>query len=116
MLLAWLAYPLLLLALCGGLGLLIDTLSGKRLAGALIAPAGFVALVLLAQVAAFLGVSIAAITTGAIVLAGIGVAAAMPWRFGRPDPWAVAAALGAFLLFAAPVLLLRPPDLRSLGP
>jgi hypothetical protein len=114
-LLAWLAYPLLLLVLCAGLGLLLDALCGKRLPGALIAPAGFVAFVVLAQVASLLGAGIGAIATGTILLAGIGVAAAMPWRFGRPDPWAALASLAAFLLFAAPVLLSGHPTFAVYG-
>ena len=35
---AWVAYPLVLLALCAGLGLLVDAASGRRLPGALVVP------------------------------------------------------------------------------
>ncbi len=105
MLTAWLAYPVLLFALCAGLGLLLDAACGRRLAGALVAPAGLAVLVLLAQAASLAGASVAAVAAGIIVLAGVGVAAAMPWRFERPDPWAALAALAVFVLFAAPVVL-----------
>jgi hypothetical protein len=34
MLVAWVVFPLVLVAICVGLGLLLDALSGRRLAGA----------------------------------------------------------------------------------
>jgi hypothetical protein len=115
MLLAWLAYPVLLLALCAGLGLLLDAACGRRLPGALVAPAGFATLVLLAQAASLAGATVAAVATAAIVLAGVGVALAMPWRFSRPDPWAALAALAVFALFAAPVVLSGHPTFAAYG-
>jgi hypothetical protein len=81
----------------------------------LLAPVGFAALVLLAQAASLVGASVGAISTGLVVLAGLGVAASMPWRFGRPDPWAASAALAAFALIAAPVLLSGAPTFVRVG-
>ncbi|MEX2448678.1 MAG: hypothetical protein WD404_08045, partial [Solirubrobacterales bacterium] len=46
---AWVVYPLVLLALCLGLGLLVDVLSGWRLPGALLAPVGLAAIVVVGQ-------------------------------------------------------------------
>ncbi|MEX2448582.1 MAG: hypothetical protein WD404_07545, partial [Solirubrobacterales bacterium] len=46
---AWIAYPLVLLALCLGLGLLVDVLCGRRLPGALLAPAGLAGIVVVGQ-------------------------------------------------------------------
>lgn len=36
-----------------------------------------------------------------LVVLAIAAAASQPWRFGRPDPWPVAVALGVFLPFGA---------------
>ncbi len=115
MLLPWLAYPLLLVGLCAGLGLGVDALSGRRLPGALILPAGFAALVVIAQAMGFVAATVTYAASVAIVLAGVGVVAAMPWRFGRPSPWAAAAALAAFVLFSAPVVLSGDPTFAVYG-
>ena len=115
MLLAWIAFPLVLLAICAGLGLLVDAISGRRLPGALVAPVGFAAAILLAQLASLAGAGIALIASALILLAGFGPLFSLPWRFGRPDPWAVAAALASFALFAAPVLLSGDPTFAAYG-
>lgn len=115
MVLAWLVYPVLLLALCAGLGLLLDAACGQRLPGTLIAPVGLATLVLLAQVASLLGASVAAVASGTIVLAGVGVAVSMPWSFDRPDRWAALAALAVFVLFALPSLLSGHPTFAVYG-
>jgi hypothetical protein len=115
MLLAWVVYPLVLLALCGGLGLLLDALCGRRLPGALVAPAGFAALIVIAQAMTIAEATAPYAASLAILLAGVGVVASMPWRFGRPDPWAIAVAFAAFLFFAGPVVLSGEPTFTAYG-
>ena len=115
MLVAWLVFPLVLAALCAGLGLLADALSGRRLPGALVAPAGLVAAIILAQLAALAGAGVPLTATLLILLAGLGPLFSLPWRFGRPDPWAVGAALAVFALFAAPVVLSGDPTFATYG-
>ncbi|HWO16620.1 MAG TPA: hypothetical protein VNM89_07905 [Solirubrobacterales bacterium] len=115
MLLAWVVLPLLLLAICAGLGLLVDAIGGRRLPGALIAPVGFAAAILLAQLATLAGAGVPLTAALVILLAGVGPASSLPWRFGRPDPWAVGAALAVFALFAAPVVLSGEPTFAAYG-
>lgn len=115
MLVAWLVFPLVLAALCAGLGLLVDALSGRRLPGALVAPAGLVAMVVVGGLASLAGAGIALTATALIVAAGLGPLAALPWRFGRPDPWAAGTALAVFALFAAPVVLSGEPTFAAYG-
>jgi hypothetical protein len=115
LLLAWVVFPLLLLVICAGLGLLVDAISGRRLPGALVVPVGFAAIVLIAQLGALAGAGSRLIAPLTILLAGVGPASSLPWRFGRPDPWPGAAALGVFALFAAPVVLSGDPTFAVYG-
>jgi hypothetical protein len=39
----------------------------------------------------------------------LGAGFSLPWRFGRPDPWPLAAAVAVFAVFAAPVVLSGEP-------
>jgi hypothetical protein len=109
MFVAWVVYPLVLAALCCGLGLLVDLLSGRRLPGALVLPAGLAAMIVVGGLTT-LSDSTAELTVPAVsVLAALGVGFSIPWRFGRPDPWPAAAALGVFAVFGAPVILSGHP-------
>ncbi|MEZ5076436.1 MAG: hypothetical protein R2725_03225 [Solirubrobacterales bacterium] len=107
---AWIVFPLVAALLCAGTGLLVDLLSGGRLSGALILPAGFALLVVA-------GISTTALeaTAGLTVPLAVALAAAgagltlLDWRFGRPDPWAAGVAVAVFLVFAAPVVLSGEP-------
>lgn len=106
---AWIAFPLVLLALCGGLGLLVDVLAGRRLPGVLIAPVGLAALILVGQFTT-LSDSTAELTVPLLlVLAITGAGLSLPWRFGRPDGWPVAVAVAVFVVFGAPILLSGEP-------
>ncbi|MEX0973684.1 MAG: hypothetical protein WDZ46_10575 [Solirubrobacterales bacterium] len=105
LLVAWIVYPLVLLALCLGLGLLVDLLSGRRLPGALLAPVGLAAIVVVGQFTTLSDATAELTVPLLVLLAVLGAGLALPWRFGRPDPWAVGAALAVFAVFAAPVVL-----------
>ncbi|HEX5928310.1 MAG TPA: hypothetical protein VFY48_02865 [Solirubrobacterales bacterium] len=109
MFVAWVLFPLLLTALCLGCGLLLEALLGRRLPGPLLAPAGFLVLVVLAAVITSRGET-APLATPAVVLAALaGAALTYPWRGRRPCGWVIAAALGAFAVYAAPVVLSGDP-------
>jgi hypothetical protein len=102
---AWIAFPALFLALAVGWGLLIERIAGTRLPGALIPVTGLAAIVVVGQLLA-LGATTAELIVPAAVLgaiAGVGLG----WReaLGRVDGWAVACALGAFAILAAPIVL-----------
>jgi hypothetical protein len=106
---AWVVYPLVLLALCAGLGLLVDVLCGRRLPGALVAPIGLAAIVVVGQFTT-LAEATAELTVPLVCfLAVLGGGLSLPWRFGRPDPWPAAAAFAVFAVFAAPVVLSGEP-------
>jgi hypothetical protein len=109
MLLAWVVFPLVLLALCVGLGLLVDSISGRRLPGALIPAVGMTAAIVVAQVTTLTDATAEATTPVLVVLAVLGGVLSRPWRFGRPDPLPIVAALGVFAVFAAPVVLSGEP-------
>jgi hypothetical protein len=106
---AWLVYPLLLAALCAGMGLLVDLLSGRRLPGALVLPVGFAAIVVVG------GFTTASDSTAeltvplVLLLALLGAGLSLPWRYGRPDKLPIAVALGAFFVFGAPVIFSGEP-------
>jgi hypothetical protein len=106
---AWFLYPLALLALCGGLGLLVDVLAGRPLPGVLVVPSGLAAMVLVGQFTT-LADATAGLTAPLICfLAVLGAGLSLPWRFRRPDPWPIAVALVVFVIFGAPVLFSGHP-------
>jgi hypothetical protein len=106
---AWIVYPLVLLALCVGAGLLVDVLCGRRLPGALVAPVGLATIVVVGQFTTWSS-GLAQLTVPAVVLlAVLGAGLSFPWRFGRPDPLPVAVAVAVFLVFGAPVILSGEP-------
>ncbi len=112
---AWILFPLLLLAVCTGTGLLIRRASGSVISGVLILPVGFALTVALSA----LGTSITwlAPATGylivAIAIAGIVVELLLgqahwllgPRRLARAGAYPTLAALLAFAAIAAPVVL-----------
>ena len=107
---AWVLYPLVLLALCLGVGLGVDLLCGRRLPGALVAPAGFAGIVIIGLFTTW-DAGLAPLTVPAVLLAavlGAGLSLAS-WRYGRPDPWPAAVAVGVFCVFGAPVILSGEP-------
>jgi hypothetical protein len=106
---AWVVYPVALLAICTGFGLLVDTLSGRRLPGVLLVPVGFAAFVVVAQVAIATDATAELILPLALSLAVAGAGLSLPWGFASPDPLPALVALGVFLAFGAPVLLSGDP-------
>jgi len=105
--LAWLVFPLVLAVLSLGCGLVVDRLAGGRLPGALLLPSGFAAIVVSSSLCTSLRATaqLASPVTVALAVCGLGLAGATPWRRLRPEAWTVAAAVGVFLVYAAPVLL-----------
>ena len=109
MFVSWILFPLLLTALCVGCGLLLEALLGRRLPGPLVAPAGFMVLSVIAALLTSRGET-ASLATPAVVLAALaGAALTYPWHGRRPCGWVIAAALGAFAVYAAPVVFTGDP-------
>jgi hypothetical protein len=109
MFVAWVLYPAVLAALCAGLGLLVDVLSGRRLPGALILPVGLAAIVVAGQFTTLSDATAELTVPVVAVLAVLGAGLSLPWRFGRPDPWPIAVAVAVFAVFGAPVILSGSP-------
>ncbi len=106
---AWVVFPLVLLALCVGMGLLIDVVCGRRIPGVLLAPTGLAGIVLVGQFTTWSDATAELTVPLVLVLAIVGAGLSLPWRFGRPDPWPAGVALAVFLVFGAPVLLSGEP-------
>ena len=107
---AWLLYPLALVVLCLGLGLLAARVAGWRYPGVLLLPVGFVTLAALARLLTQEGAS-ARLALPAIALLAVAgfVLERGRLRSLRPDPWIALAALGVFGIFGAPVILSGDP-------
>ena len=101
----WVWFPLVLALLALGCGLLLEGIAGFRLPGPLLLPAGVALIVVVTQfaVATDATAELATPLTVALAVAGLGLFG--PRRGARVDPWAVAAGVGAFAAFAAPVVL-----------
>jgi hypothetical protein len=111
---AWLLYPLALAVLCVGVGLLIERAAGWRLPGALLLPAGFAGLVVLARIATVERATAPYALALLVVLALAGlVADRARLRALRPDPWLTLAALAVFAVLAAPVVASGKPSLAG---
>jgi hypothetical protein len=105
---AWLLVPVVAVAACTGLGLLVERASGARVPGALLVPLGMAGLVAAGQLTTYWDWSAELTVPLLVALAVAGLA--LGWRrLGRPDPWAAAAAVGVFAVFAAPVVLSGEP-------
>ena len=117
---AWLAFPAVLLLLATGWGLLLEAVAGRALPAALLPGIGFAALVVAVQVPALAPATAPLATPLAVggAVAGIVIwAGAAGPRTGlsslRPGAAASAAALAAFALYAAPVVLTGEPAITG---
>jgi hypothetical protein len=128
LILPWVLFPLVLAAIGAGWGILVELAAGARVNNALVVPLGLAAAIVVAGIlTAFSGTARAAtpvVAVGAVAglvvwararllarrapagegeLAGAGSAGVR--RSPLPGRWALLAALGAFLIYGAPVLL-----------
>jgi hypothetical protein len=105
----WIGFPLVLGLVSLGCGLLLEQVSGLRLAGAILPALGFAMVVVVPH---FATLSDATAELSVPLVAGfatIGFALNPPWRRGAIDGWALAAGLGVFAVYAAPVVLSGEP-------
>src|SRR5436190_2696643 len=106
LLIAWIVFPVVLGALCLGCGLLLDRLAGGCIPGALLLPAGFAAIIVVAQLPTLWDLTAKMATPVAIALAIGGYWASPRWRHPPTVAWVpAAAALAVFAVYAAPVVL-----------
>ncbi len=104
MLLPWIVFPLVLVALSLGCGLLVERVAGGGLPGALLLPLGLAVIVVEADLATTSGATarLAAPIAIALAVAGFGLSGG---RLSRPGVWATACGAGAFAAYAAPIVL-----------
>ena len=107
LLLAWVWFPLVLIAACAGWGLLVERAARRRLPGVLVAPVGFAALVVVTQWATLTDAT--AELAFPLALAG----AVGGWALGRRrvsvDRWPALAAAAVFAVLGAPLFLSGEP-------
>ncbi len=107
---AWLAFPAILAAVTVGCGLFAERIGGGRIPGPLLPASGLAVVVVAAQLATLTDATAELAAPLAVALAAAGFALAL--TVGRrltPEPWAVLAAVGAFVAFGTPVLLSGEP-------
>lgn len=105
LLIPWLAFPLLLLALSLGCGLLIEAVAGYPLPGTLLLPSGLAALIVVALFVTMNGATARFASPAVIAVAVAGYMLALGRGRRRPDPWALGSCAGVFAVYAAPVVL-----------
>jgi hypothetical protein len=104
-LIAAVLYPLVLVLLALGAGLLVDRLSGDVLPGVLLVPVGLAALVIAGELLSYATFTASAIAPVMAVLALAGLALGRERiRHRRLDRWAIVAAVAAYVIACAPVL------------
>ncbi len=99
-------FPVVLLAVCLGCGLLVDWAGGRRLAGPLLPAVGLALVIVVATLTTQRPETASWTTPAVVVLAVAGYATS--WRrlaALRPDGWLVAAGLATYAVCAAPVVL-----------
>jgi hypothetical protein len=106
MIVAWVLFPLVLLAVCFGCGLAVEWAAGWRLPGALTASVGLALVIVTATLFTYKGATARFTTAAVVVLALAGYVGGQDRVRGlRPDHWALAVGLGLFAILAAPVVL-----------
>jgi hypothetical protein len=104
LLVPWLLFPIVLVALSFGCGLLVERAAGLTLPGALLAPLGLALVIVEADLVTMTSATAQLAAPLAVALAAAGYG--LGWRRGRsPDGWAVACTTGVFAVYAAPVVL-----------
>ena len=88
LLVPWVAFPLLFVALSWGCGLLLERVSGLKLPGALVVPCGFAVVALVAQFAVLTDATAELATPAVLVAAVAGFVIVRPWRGLHVDSWA----------------------------
>ncbi len=106
MVVAWVLFPLVLLAVCLGCGLAIERAGGRRLPGALVVSVGLALVIVASSLTTSHGGTAPATTWLIVALALAGYATC--WRrlaALRPDPVVLALGAAVFAVAAAPVVL-----------
>jgi hypothetical protein len=109
-LLATVVFPALLVGLALGAGLLVERAGGWRIPGVLLVPLGLAALIGVGQMLTWKPALAAAAPPAMWAIGAVGLAVGRRrLRDARPDWWAVAAGVGAYVVLCAPVLFAGRP-------
>jgi hypothetical protein len=108
-LVAWVLFPLVMLALCAGCGLLVAAIRGSTAPAPLLVPLGFAYLIVVGEFAAITSATAELATPVAVGSAVAGVLAAVPRLPVRALGWPALAAAGVFAVHAAPIVLSGEP-------
>ena len=105
MIVAWLLFPLLMVAVCLGGGLAVERIGGWQLPGALLVSVGLGLVIVAATLTTDVAATAPLTTPVVVVLALAGYAVSWPrLRALRPDPWTLGLGIAVFAVYAAPVL------------
>lgn len=104
MLLSWVLFPAVMLAVWAGCGSAVARVVPGRVPNALVLPVGFATTIVIASSATASNATARYAAPLVLALAVTGFLLARDRRAWIPDRWAAAAALGVFLVFGAPVL------------
>ncbi|HKG36733.1 MAG TPA: hypothetical protein VKA89_09880 [Solirubrobacterales bacterium] len=105
MIVSWIVFPALFLALTVGCGLLVRELVRIPVPSLLLPAVGLAGLILIGELATISGSFAELYTPLALVAAAVGIVLARPWERVSPPLWGMLAAAGAFAVYAAPIVL-----------
>src|SRR5687768_2901275 len=98
----WLIFPLLLMAMAVGCGLLVERIADARLPGPLLPAVGLAVFAVVGQLTTLTD-STAELTAPALLsLAFAGFMISWPLRDRHLDGWAIGVAIGAYVVYGAP--------------
>lgn len=102
----WVLFPTVFCLLSLGCGLVVQWISGAPIRSVLLLPVGYATIVVASQVTTFFSATTFLATPLVVVLGVAGLAIGVRTRRPpAPGLWPAAAALGVFLIYAAPVVL-----------
>jgi hypothetical protein len=103
---AWVLFPLVLLAVCLGCGLAVERVAGWRLPGTVIASVGLALVIVVATLMTYKG-STAKFTTAVVLVLAVAGYASSIGRVSelRPERFGLAVGLGLYAVLAAPAVL-----------
>ena len=106
MIVDWLLFPVVMLAVCLGCGLIVERVAGWQLWSGLLPAVGLVLVIVVASLTTNQSATAPLATPVVVLLAIVGYASSRR-RIARvrPEPWAAAVALGLFAVYAAPFVL-----------
>ena len=106
MVVAWVLFPLALLAVCAGCGLAVERVAGWELPGTILPSVGLALVIVAATLSTGSATTARLATPLVVVLALAGYATSVTrLRRLRPDPWALGVGVAVFVVCAAPMVL-----------